>query len=99
MPGYEPWLVARWAMTILLDQASKHAKFDDDREAIAQAFALDGLHFGLLPNAQARAVAAAVEVAADELRRSLKREADPLDREFAERLGDLSLQLSDLSAT
>jgi hypothetical protein len=99
VPGYEPWIVARWAMRMLMERASVHAQSRDDRDALVQALALDGLHLGLLPDVQARRVAAAVEAAADELRSELRGKSDPRDREFADRLGDLSLWLSDLTAT
>ena len=98
VPGYEPWIVARWAMSMLMERAAVHAEADVDRHALTQATALDGLHLDLLLDAQARRIAAAVQVAADELRLERRNGPEDRDREFAEKLSDLSLWLTDLAS-
>jgi hypothetical protein len=72
IPYNDPWVVARWAFGRLLDRTAETLVSEEDREALERAKALDGLHFGLLEDAQAERIARAMEAAADQLRFELE---------------------------
>jgi hypothetical protein len=99
VPHYEPWIVNRWAFRTLAERAETFISHPDDRYALEQAVALDGLHFGLLPPDQCARLALAVERAADELRAEYRNGAAARDRDFADRLDRLRLALSDLTGS
>ena len=99
VPNYSPWILARWAMRMLMERAATHVTSDEDKYVFVQATALDGLHLDLVDDPdQRRRLARATATAADELRIELMTgpQDDPRDGEFAEMLGELSLQLYDL---
>ena len=98
IPNYEPWIVARWVFHELLEPALELVDLEEDRYAIQQAMALDGLHFELIEDdAQVVRLARAVQSSGDELRSRLRDAGTELDDDFAERLGTLSLRLSDFT--
>ena len=99
VPNYMPWIFARWAMRMLMERAATHVTSDEDKYLFVQATALDGLDFELVEDPeQRRRLARATATAADELRVELMNgpQDDPRDGQFAEHLGELSLQLYDL---
>jgi hypothetical protein len=98
VPGYDPWKVANWAFRVLADRAQPLLAAPDDRNALVQAQALNGLHFDMLNREQQARLAAGLMHAADDLRAERLTAADPRDREFADALGELALRLSDLVA-
>lgn len=83
LPG-DSWIVARWAFRLIMERASIAAN-SEDRFALHQAIALDGLHFDLVEAGQASRLAMAIESAARQLHSELDRseDDDPRDREFA----------------
>jgi hypothetical protein len=97
IPHHDPWIVARWAFRRLLERAATLSG-EEDKSALEQAVALDGLHFDLLEGEQARRVALAVQAAADQLRLDLLAgdQTDPRDAEFAEALAVLEMRLHDV---
>ncbi len=92
---HSPWVMARWAMALLIDRASSLTDEADDRAALAQAKALDGLHCDLLDKPQRQRVAAAVRSAAEALARERQGSDDQRDQELAELLDDLALCLTE----
>ena len=60
MPGYDPWKVANWAFRELADRAQSLLAASEDRNALAQAQALNGLHFDTLNREQAARLAHAL---------------------------------------
>jgi len=98
IPYHDPWVVARWAFSRLLERASGALSADEDKRVLEQAVALDGLHFDLLEDDQARRVAQAMQAAAEQLRLELlvADPADPRDTEFAAALAVLEMHLHDV---
>lgn len=98
IPHNDPWIVARWAFRRLMERTAFALSREDDKRAVEQALALDGLHFDLLDPQQARRIARAMEVAADELRLELvtNDQTDLRDTEFAEALAVLEMLLHDV---
>jgi hypothetical protein len=97
VPGYEPWKVAGWAYRMLAERATPLLDRDEDRLALVQAGALNGLHLDNHERAQAARIANGLERAADDLRAEPLSAPDERDREFADALGDLALMLSDMT--
>ena len=98
IPHNDPWIVARWAFGRLLDRTAESLVREEDRQALEQAKALDGLHFDLLTGGQAERIASAMQTAADQLRSELQEadEGDPRDAEFADALAVLEMRLHDV---
>jgi hypothetical protein len=86
-------------MRALMERAVELAETDEDRAALNEAVALDGLHFDLLPPEQTLRLARTVQRAADQLGPEVRLGAEERDREFALRLGDLSLWLTELAGS
>ena len=98
IPHYSPWIAARWEFGRLLERTADGMPLEEDRETLKRAKALDGLHFDMLPKAQAERVARAMEIAADGLRLELEgaTDAEIRDTEFAEALATLEMRLHDV---
>jgi hypothetical protein len=98
IPHNEPWIVARWAFSRLLERTALFVHSGDDRYVLKQAVALDGLHFDLLEVEQATRIAKSMELAADEIRAELLagQEVKGRDVEFAEALAVLTMRLHDV---
>jgi hypothetical protein len=98
IPHNDPWIVARWAFRILLQRTSSELGLEEDKSALEQAIALDGLHFDLLPVDQAQRLARALEAAAEHLRVELgsNEQSDPREAELAEALATLEMRLHDV---
>lgn len=95
VPGHEPWIVARWALEELVDEAKPELADPDDVFALDQAVALDGLHFDMIEPDQARRLAATLSVASGRLVQGLseRASADALDESVARSLVKLQVML------
>jgi hypothetical protein len=98
VPHNEPKIVARWAFRTLLERLASELEDEGDRYAVRQAIALDGLHFARLDGDRAVRLAVRLAKVADELRLELSRTPsdDDRDRQFAEFLAVLEMQLHDI---
>jgi hypothetical protein len=98
IPHNEPTILARWAFRALLRRLATEVDGEADHYAVREAIAVDGLHFDLLDGDQAARLAERLAKVADELRLELLRTPsdDDRDRQFAEILAVLEMQLHDI---
>jgi hypothetical protein len=98
MPYNEPMVLAGWAFRTLLERLATEVEAEADDYAVREAMAVHGLHFELLDGDQAVRLAVRLAKVADELRLELSRTPsdDDRDRQFAEFLAVLEMQLHDI---
>lgn len=95
VPGQEPWIVARWALEELVDEAKAELTDPIDIDRLDRAVALDGLHFKRVEPGQAGRLVAALLAGSERIVRRLTDEAsgNSLDESFVASLGRLRLLL------
>lgn len=99
VPFDEPWIVSRRAFRFLLKHVMSEELSAEDRYAIEQAIALDGLGLDLKEPAQRTRLAKVIGRVADQVRLDLHNGSldfeDP-HNEFPGLLAELEMKLSDL---
>lgn len=95
VPGGEPWIVARWALEELVDEAKTELADPIDIDRLDRAVALDGLHFKRVEPDQAARLAAALLTSSERIVRRLGESSsgDSLDESFVASLCRLQLLL------
>lgn len=95
VPGTEPWIVARWALEELVDEAKTELTNQIDIDRLDRAVALDGLHFKRVEVKQACRLAAVLLTSSQRLVHRLSEEASgsSLDESFIVALGRLQVLL------
>jgi hypothetical protein len=97
VPQHDPWKIAGYEFRTLLERTQGQLEDPADVYAMTQAMALNGLHFDLMTQEQARRIAPVMARVSDELRWELESSPrDERDLGFARALAELEMLLHDV---